>query len=69
MHVSDNLQLKCEYDIFKELCSLSGFGWDEATQRFKVNKSVWDEYIKVHLTYIYAGLLTCPFLQSHPSSQ
>ena len=66
MRVSDNLQLKREYDIFKELHSLSGFGWDEATQRFKANKNVWDEYIKVCLTRIYAGLLTCPFLQSHP---
>ena len=58
MRVSDNLQLKKEYDIVKELRSLSGFGWDEATKQVHTLPPVWDEYIKVHLTNIYA--ISCP---------
>jgi hypothetical protein len=58
MHVSDTLQLKKEYDIVKELRNLSGIGWDDVTKHVKALPAVWDEYLKVHLAHIYAGL-TC----------
>lgn len=65
MCISDNLQLKKEFDIVKELQNLLGFGWDNAMKH--VLPAVWDECLKVCLTHIYAGL-TCPSHSPPPLS-
>lgn len=64
MCISDNLQLKKEFDIVKELQNPLGFGWDNAMKH--VLPAIWDEYLKVCLTHIYAGL-TCPSHSPPPS--
>ena len=40
-------QLKQEYDTIKELCKLSGFGWDDAKMCVTAPHNVWAEYCKV----------------------
>jgi hypothetical protein len=42
--------------MWKEWCALednSGFGWDEPTQLFTAEDSVWKEYLKVSSQYYY----------------
>lgn len=46
------LQLKQEFDIIKELRSLSGFGWDDERKVVTAEASVWDAYIEVSLSHI-----------------
>ena len=57
--ISDR-QVKSRVDWFKSLwkewCALednSGFGWDEPTQLFTAEDSVWKEYLKVSSQYYY----------------
>jgi hypothetical protein len=52
MHISNNLQLKQEYDIIKELQNLSGLSWDDAKKCVTASHTVWADYCKVHDSYI-----------------
>ena len=57
MHVSqvtDDLQLKQEYDTIKKLHSLSGFGQDDANKCLMVSNDVWTDYSKVHIHICYS---------------
>jgi hypothetical protein len=69
MCISDNPQLKQEYDIIKELWNLSGFGWDDVKKCVMVSHTIWADYCKVHITCIYVGhscLSHVLLPQSHP---
>jgi hypothetical protein len=40
-------QLKKEYSIFKELASISGWGWDSENNRVQATDEQWDMYLLV----------------------
>jgi hypothetical protein len=43
------ISLKQEFNIVKQLCGLSGFGWDDERKIVMTSPEVWDRYLKVSL--------------------
>ena len=43
-------QLKQEYDIFKDMCAQSGWGWDNEKDVPDISDEVWNAYLNVRFS-------------------
>jgi hypothetical protein len=68
--LSDQIdQLKQEFDIVKQLRSLSGFGWDDERKIVTATADVWERYLEVSPSYVSELNVTLFCVQKHPKAK
>jgi hypothetical protein len=51
VHLLFLLQLKQEYEISKNMCGQSGWGWDNEKEIPNISDKVWKAYLDVRVSF------------------